>query len=491
MTFNFKKETELITTSVDYRVVEYDATSPNHARGSLARIGDDVYSVDLVRKPYPELQYDDAYVEGDKVWSDNKLYTRTSLQTNYLEYSNTYYPHDGCADNESGLIYTEIEVYSLSVNKAYGRCCESRYGEYDFEIKEDVSGGNGLREYVFTGFTYDWDNDYSCSSSKTNPIANSFSIMVHDTRETAGEGEYYRNGLHIVKVIKDTRNIASNTNLWTYEMTYNPNALYVNSIDDGRCYGPDNSCWAYDYLISDYGNSIKQNPFNDKQYLSVIEPGDQTWSVVSREAFNSVSIGRLRGASVTVTFYDENDQQVGEPETKTIDGTVDDDGGVAGIVPVTMNFRADSLIPANGGCDITISGSETEVGMIFCSYAFETGITKLEMGHEVIPNSRRRKSDVSGYEEIIRGNVVFEHTGSFWIPIQQYDKMTKLMKLLQDNTVCVNGSDIQKGDIPDSVNWFESTVMIAIVDKLKVSTTASDGNLDDMQVVDFTLLEIV
>jgi hypothetical protein len=228
-------------------------------------------------------------------------------------------------------------------------------------------------------------------------------------------------------------------------------------------------------------------PFDTKQYISVIEQTRQQWTIKALKRFNGVSLGRLRGTYLDVSFRDAANSTlsyVSKPIDGSIDANLEDE-------PITEIIYAGQYIEAGGIIYIQISGTTTEVGTIFPSASIDVGITDLEFSHDIKNFDRNVVSEISGYVDHIKGNRVIQHKGSFHIEMQNYDKMVLLNKKLTQELVAIDGSDMTNNEIADGSSRFASTKIICRVKQLNMKSKIKDGDMSKYTPVSFEFEEVV
>jgi hypothetical protein len=273
-------------------------------------------------------------------------------------------------------------------------------------------------------------------------------------------------------------------------------------IDDGKLYRftadytHTNGAIAADFrdtYLAPYGfNYLRpaktQLPFDTKQYTSVIESGNQTWTVKSLGKFDGVALGYLRGDTVSVAFKDSLGATVSTVSGKTINGSIDaniEDERISDII------YAGEFIEADGTIEITIAGTETEIGIIFPTASIDVGMTNLSFSHAVKNFDRQEVSAISGYVDFIKGNRVLDHKGSFDIEMLDYDKMVLLNKKLSQELIAMDGSDTTGNEAADGISRFASTKIIGRIRSLTMKSEIKDGDIKDIVPVGFEIREIV
>ena len=242
------------------------------------------------------------------------------------------------------------------------------------------------------------------------------------------------------------------------------------------------------YTLGWVGLPDDAKPFDAKQYSSVIVAGQQTWTIKSLKKFDGLALGYLRGLTVTVVFKNASGTIISTVSAKTIDGSIDaniDDERISEII------YAGQFIEANGTIEITINGTETEVGMIFPTASVEVGLTNLKFSHDVKSFDREEISAISGFVDRIRGNRVIYYKGSFDIEMTAYDKMLLLNKKLTNELVAVDGSDMKDNATADGQGTFAATQIICSVSQLKTASEVKDGDMQQIVPINFEFKEIV
>lgn len=232
---------------------------------------------------------------------------------------------------------------------------------------------------------------------------------------------------------------------------------------------------------------LQYSPFDKKQYTSVVNVGDQQYTVRALLEFNAVVVSRLRGHAIIVKFFAPDGSTV-ETVTKNIDNTIDAHIEPA---PTTDVVYCSQWIGAGGSVEVVVvsNGLETEVGSLFPVASIYVGPTRMKMKHKAENNDRTSVSEISGFKDIIEGTRYLIYTGSFIVNMMEYSKLVKLMKKMTNWRVVLDGSDMDNNANADEINTFASTKILGRVDISEIETEIEHNRMVEYVNVPFTIEE--
>ena len=277
--------------------------------------------------------------------------------------------------------------------------------------------------------------------------------------------------------------------------------------------GVDNSIWEvvdsvyYDvitYELLYLRPTLLNVPFDTKQYTSVKAVGSQTWKIKPRGYHsNAVVIGGVKGRMLTVMFMNSASeiiamQQIDLTVNKLTSTQPRDNGNPVeigdGSVEASTQIVYLQLETTPYYVEIKVddqAGLGSEIGWIMATSFIDVGATNLEFTHNIKNFDKNKVSEVSGYIDHIKGQRVVQHSGSFDIPLTDYDKMLMINKRFTQELIAIDGSDTTNNEASDSKNRFQSTKLIGRTKRLSMSTKKHNETLGDYQTITFEFEEVV
>jgi len=464
MTFNIPLELRLISTDVQYRVPTY-SESTFYAEDTEVRKGDEIYNAISTRKEaiVAVLARDFAF---DKYTPPLSI---TKYEGNYYEKLNDLispYFRPGNARPIQYEFHTITGWDFGATSSSYFRAADGGIDEINISYTFTEDEEKKTSEYrVYEMKAHD-NTDDTDMYTKTITVCTSLKYYV--------PGRFAVISGNLTEILGQPLDYPLNTEVW--EIRPDMSNVTVSVEQKGHT-------TKLTYLRP----SIKKQPFDTKQYTSVVQPVTQTWKIKSLKKFNGVALGMLRGSEVRVTFRDPANNIV-DIVIKVINGKIDENITDEAISEV---IYASKFIDANGTIEITITGESTEIGFIFPSASIDVGLTNLEFSHDVKNFDRNKVSAISGYTDHIKGNRVIQHKGSFDIKMIAYDKMVLLNKKLTQELIAIDGSDTRGNEVSDGKGIFASTKMICRVVRLSMKSTVKNGDISATTPIDFDFEEVV
>lgn len=230
-------------------------------------------------------------------------------------------------------------------------------------------------------------------------------------------------------------------------------------------------------------------PFDGKNYTKVVsDTGSMSMTIKVAEPCNMFVLGYVIGDSFDYAFKDDSGSVVSSG-TINIDGSRDSDG-VLNDWYTTIPVYSSDTVPINGTIEITIYGTHIELGTFMPGAKVQSGMTNL-----TLTNTYRDFStfeyDPWGNAEYIERAKVSVYTGTVDIPVEDYDRIDRLMTSLGKNVVILDGSDNTSNTAPDSNNVFASTQKIGRITSYKQNTVVKHNDMGKVANYSFTLEEIV
>ncbi len=227
-----------------------------------------------------------------------------------------------------------------------------------------------------------------------------------------------------------------------------------------------------------------ERPFDQKNYSkSFRTAGDMQYTIMLDENTNMFVLGAVKGTSFSYSFSGAG----GSGNNIPINGTRDN-SGVLSDWYTTIIIYANATVAAGGTLNITIQGDE--LGSFLSGARVDAG-----MSTKTFSNSFRDFStfeyDPWGNPDYIERAKVMTYTGTVDLPIDHYDRISRLMSSLGKNIVIVDGSDNLSNTPTDSVNVFASTQFIGRTLKWEQKTKITNNDMDALATYSFNFEEIV
>ena len=245
--------------------------------------------------------------------------------------------------------------------------------------------------------------------------------------------------------------------------------------------------WGAKFTYKEPINQLK--PLSGKNYQAVTVAGDMDYSVrVVGGEFDTIALGHCIGDSVKITVIDPSGK------TEVIDYAIDNSVSLASEMmsyPTTPVVYTSRVFPDRSTITILISGDYTALGSLMAGISINAGFTNLVFQNKFLDYSPYEK-DQWGNVTYVDGVRVSEHSGTVDLPINDYDRLNRMMLSLGKKVVILNGSDDRSNRAPNAdLNIYASTMMIGRIKNFVMKTVLDKSEMSDMARYNFTIEEIV
>lgn len=286
------------------------------------------------------------------------------------------------------------------------------------------------------------------------------------------------------KLIGTLGTIVKRGNDWYMRTSYDADTEYI-SVTGG--YGID--IVSIDQLAGFTKKEMAKSsyPFDGKNYTTAKAQNTMTYTLKGLEAFDTLALGRVKADNVVINFKDPQGTLITNI-TKPIDTSRDANGNLA---PwhTTLIYYSDAVMAADSTVEITLTGTDIELGTLMLGMSVDAGFTNLELTNKYRDFSVF-EYDAWGNADYVERAKISTYSGTVKIFITDYDRIDRLMTSLGKNLVIVNGSD-SKNAAPNSSSIFASTQKIGRFVSFDQKTQKKDGVMGVHAVYSFTLEGVV
>jgi hypothetical protein len=228
-------------------------------------------------------------------------------------------------------------------------------------------------------------------------------------------------------------------------------------------------------------------PFDNKNYTIATAQTQMLYTLSGNKAFDTVALGHIKGEQITVVFKNS----VGAVVT-TITDTINTNRDVNGNLEAwhtTLIFYSDVIMEAGSTVEITIDGTNIELGTLLLGMSADAGFTNLTLKNDYKDFSVFEYDDFGNADYTERAKVS-RYSGAVQIYIENYDMIDRLMTSLGKGLVIVNGSD-SNSTSSETTTIFAATQKIGRFLSFSQKTVIKDDDMGRMAEYTFTLEEIV
>jgi hypothetical protein len=272
---------------------------------------------------------------------------------------------------------------------------------------------------------------------------------------------------------------------------------FKQKVDEGQWYQlPKNTVTKKRYTLI-YQRLVNQAAlFDTKQYTVSTKEGTMSGSVGVYSAqsapngvLTSVVLGNVVGDSIKITFMKSGNTLSSYTFDLSYTNIVAH-GITVKKMGTTVIAYSDQIADF---AKFDIYGDHTELGMVFPAIHMDMGDTNLKFQMAIKNFDKVQVSNTSGYTEIIKGNRIQKHKGTFEIPLENYDSLILKTKEFTQDVVAIDSCDNILNLPSDSKNIFSSTKLIGRATNLQaeLTTTKNKNKLDEYIQVSFDFEEIV
>ncbi len=230
--------------------------------------------------------------------------------------------------------------------------------------------------------------------------------------------------------------------------------------------------------------------FDNKNYTKGIfspSSGSVTFSYVTTDWGDTFAIGRVYGQSVSLTVKNESNKSIFNITDYPIYNQIADTniGQVANVI-----LYSDDLIPPSSFVEITIKCGYVNIGRLLFGRALSLGFsnTVFENGFK---DFSPKEQDQWGNIEYKNGARVYVYSGTVDLPLSDYDALNRAFMHIGGNEMIINGSDTVNNTPPDSIEVFQSTMMIGRFTSFKQKTKNIGTIMDTIAGFTFAIQESV
>jgi len=402
---------------------------------------------------------DDFYVKTSDTtfhWIDGDGESRTTL--GFIEDT------DSLAVGDLFFIYnTEVETQTELEKKDYGYVIEisdeiedGRYKYYVYVI-EDSDTSHKI--YYRDGAAYALITSVDGTTPKTEVHSDFNFYPKHMIKR--GDDLYIRTNIDVDIEYKDVDDVVFKE---------------LESIDE----------IPWDWVF--YKPTQEYAPFDNKKYTYLEGASDVTYTVLSNSSFDVVALNGLIASKVTVEVYnsDGNTVEVKSviPKCKSkLSGKYKVSQGIA-IVYLLDTYPEDTKIKIT----ITTLDGYLRVGGGYLGDKVVVGFTNLNFNNKC-KNFGFFEQDKFGNIVTAEGAKIRIFTGSADIELVNYDDVFSALLDVIDKKVIIDGTDNFSNTTPDSMAFFQSTMMIGRTRSIDQKTVLRNSSLSEMATYNFTFEE--
>ncbi len=199
--------------------------------------------------------------------------------------------------------------------------------------------------------------------------------------------------------------------------------------------------------------------FDNKNYTqATFFPGNNkvVYSFVTTGPTDTIAIGRVMGDSVSVSARNPAGTIIFWVENYPIDNQLlDTQFGQA----INVVLYSEKLIPSSSIITVRINGGYIQVGRFLMGRKLHLGFTNTKFVNG-FKDFSPKEQDQWGNIEYRSGIRVFTHSGTVDMPLKNYDLFNRAFMRVGGREVIINSSDSHKNTPPNSVDIFQSTMMI-------------------------------
>ncbi len=216
--------------------------------------------------------------------------------------------------------------------------------------------------------------------------------------------------------------------------------------------------------------------------------GKATWVLLATSPFDSIAFGHVITDTIDFVVTDQDAKILFEINNYAVDNTVVPDREEE--YRATVVLYTDETMPAGSIITITLKNPIVSIGEIMPASKLDAGFTKMTFKNKFKDFSPKEQDQWGSwfYRDGLR---VTLHSGVVDFPLVSYDRLNRLMLLIGGQRVIINSSDSIKNELPDGINIFEATMLIARFVSFELSTKEDKKRMGDIASYSFSIEELV
>ena len=230
--------------------------------------------------------------------------------------------------------------------------------------------------------------------------------------------------------------------------------------------------------------------FDNKNYTKgIFSPSTErvSFSFITTEYSDTISLGRVIGDSVSVEVRDDNGSIISSINKYPIDNSISDtDISQSANVILYTN----SIIPPTSKVTVIVHGAYISIGRILAGRKVKLGFTNTLFQHGFRDFSPKEQ-DQWGNIEYKNGVRVYTHNGTVDLPLSSYDALIRACMYIGAEEMIINSSDSIDNTPSNSITIFQSTMLIGRFTAIKPKTNNVGNLIDSVATFTFSIEESV
>ena len=228
--------------------------------------------------------------------------------------------------------------------------------------------------------------------------------------------------------------------------------------------------------------------FDDKNYTKgVFNPssGFVDFSFVTSGWADTFVLGRVFAETVSLTARDDNGNVIFNINNYPIKNEI---GGTNIGQDVNLILYSNTVLPPSSKVNIRIKAGEVSIGRILAGRMLKLGFTNTIFDNGFNDFSPK-EIDQWGNVLYKNGVRVYNHVGTVDMPLKDYDALNRAFMYIGGREMIINSSDSINNTPPNSIDIFQSTMMIGRFQTFKQKTRNVGAIMDSIAGYTFSIRE--